>query len=196
MINLKRIKKIIVFKLFDALIVPVASYSCQAWLPYKNFIKGLAAKGKLIMSNFAQGPLERVHLSFQKWTMGVNKFTSNTAIWGDSGRYHLAIELFAQVNKYHDRLQQMDTDGNPAFVRHSFAEQKALSLPWYSNILQGRSKLEAVSEQELSCPPAIKEALQTIFLEQLEKDRHLNRKLGFKTPSKIALALKTTSAWT
>ena len=179
MINLNHMKKNIVFKLFDALIMPVVSYGCQAWLPYTNIIKGLAAKGELITSHVAQDPLERVHLSFLKWTMGVNKFTSNTAIWGDSGRYPLAIELSAQVSKYHDRLQQMDTDSNPAFVRHAFAEQKALSLPWYKNIAQGRSKLEAVSEHDLSSPLAIKEALQKVFIEQWEKDRHLNKKLGF-----------------
>ena len=179
MINLNHIKKSIIFKLFDALIMPVVSYGCQAWLPYTNMIKGLVTNGKLTLANVAQDPLERVHLSFLKWTMGVNKFTSNTAVWGDSGRYPLAIELSAQVSKYHDRLQQMDLDNNPAFVRHAFAEQKALSLPWYSNIHQGRTRLETTVDQNLSTPPTIKEALQKMFLEQWEKDRHHNRKLGF-----------------
>ena len=73
----------------------------------------------------------------------------------------------------------MDTDSNPAFVRHAFAEQKALSLPWYKNIAQGRSKLEAVSEHDLSSPLYIKEALQKVFIEQWEKYRHLNKKIGF-----------------
>ena len=150
MINLNHIKKTIVFKLFDALILPVASYGCQAWLPYTNIIKGLVKNGELTLSNVAQDPLERVHLSFLKWTMGVNKFTSNTAVWGDTGSYQLAIELSAQVLRFYERLEQTDTDGNPAFVRHAFAEQKILSLSWYSNIKEGLSKLEKVVGQ--TCP--------------------------------------------
>ena len=97
----------------------------------------------------------------------------------DRGRYSLAIELSAQVSRYHDRLQQMDVDDNPAFVRHAFAEQKALLLPWYSNIHQGRLKLESFSETNLSSPLTIKEALKKMFLEQWEEDRNSNRKLGF-----------------
>ena len=179
MINLNHIKKNIAFKLFDALIMPVASYGCQAWLPYTNTIKGLVKNGELTLSNIAQDPLERVHLSFLKWTMGVNKFTSNTAIWGDTGRYPLAIELSAQVLKYYERLQQMDTDEDPAFVRHAFAEQKILSLPWYSNITDGMSKLEKLTEKNLTNPPSVREALQQMFTGQWEKDRNTNRKLGF-----------------
>ena len=81
MINLNHLKKNIIFKLFDALIMPVVSYGCQAWLPYTNIIKGLVTKGELTLPNVAQDPLERIHLSFLKWTMGVNKFTSNASIW-------------------------------------------------------------------------------------------------------------------
>ena len=177
MINLSHIKKNIVFKLFDALITPVVSYGCQAWLPYTNIIKGLVKNGDLSLFNAAQDPLERVHLSFLKWTMGVNRFTSNTAIWGDTGRYPLAIELSAQVLRYYERLQQMDTNGHPAFARHAFAEQKSLSLPWYSNIVDGLLKLEKLTGQNLSSPLPVREALQKVFIMQWEKDRSINRKL-------------------
>ena len=72
---MNHIKNNIVFKLFDALIMPVASYGCQVWLPFTNIIKGLVKNGELTLSNIAQDPLERFHLSFLEWTMGVNKFT-------------------------------------------------------------------------------------------------------------------------
>ena len=161
------------------MILPVASYGCQVWLPYTNIIKGLAANGDLTLSKAAQDPIERVHLPFLKWTMSVGEYTSNTAVWGDTGRYPLAIELSSQVFSYFDRLKQMDTAMNPAFVRHAFAEQKALQLSWYKVINEGRSKLEKLSGKPLPSPLAIKEALQSSFIEQWEKDRLANRKLSF-----------------
>ena len=73
----------------------------------------------------------------------------------------------------------MDADGDPAFVRHAFAEQKTLSLPWYSNIRDGVSKLEKLTMNTLSHPLSIREALQKMFVGQWEEDRNINRKLGF-----------------
>ena len=179
MIDLNHLKKNIVFKLFDAAIMPAAAYGCQVWLPCTNLFKSLADNGELALAKAAQDPIERVHLPFLKWTMSVGKFTSNTAVWGDTGRYPLAIELSGQVFNYYDRLQQMDSAANPAFVRHAFAEQKALQLSWYKRINEGRVKLEKLSGKILSSSLAIKEALQKSFVKQWEKDRQANRKLGF-----------------
>ena len=83
MINLPHIRKAVIFKLFDALIVPI-------------------------------------HLSFLKWTLNVNKTTSNAAIWGDTGRYPLAIELSSQVYNYRERLEKMEEAGSNCCVRHAF----------------------------------------------------------------------------
>ena len=80
MIGLNNLKKNIIFKLFDALVLPVVSYGCDVWLPYTHLIKDLGAKGELSLAKLAQDPLERVQLSFLKWTMSVGKYTSNAAI--------------------------------------------------------------------------------------------------------------------
>ena len=42
-------------------------------------------------SMIAKDPLEIIKLSVLKWTMGVHKKTSNSAVWGDTGRYPLVI---------------------------------------------------------------------------------------------------------
>ena len=100
MLDLRHIRKEIIFKLFDALIVPVVSYGCQIWLPQTYFMGAFSSGNFPNLKQIRQDPLERIHLSFLKWTLNVNKQTSNAAIWGDTGRYPLAIELSSQVYNY------------------------------------------------------------------------------------------------
>ena len=52
----------------------------------------------------AEDPIEKVHLTFLKWTLNVNKYTSNVTMWGETGRYPLVIELSSQVYGYLERL--------------------------------------------------------------------------------------------
>ena len=190
MIDLNHLRKNIVFKVFDALLKPVASYGCQAWLPHTNLIKGIAKNGELDLSKVAQDPLERAHLSFLKWTMGVGKYTSNVTIWGDTGRYPLAIDLSGQVFDYFNKLEQLHSHGSPALACQAFAEQKILNLSWYSNLVNCRSKLEEWSGLKLSNSRAIKTALQEIFVESWDKDRHQNKKLGFYNSIKGSFGLE------
>ena len=72
----------------------------------------------------AEDPLEKVHLMFLKWTLNVNKYTSNATMWGDTGRYPLAIELSSQVYGYLERLEKLHSNNSPSLVRHAYAEQK------------------------------------------------------------------------
>ena len=72
--------------------------------------------------------IEKVHLSFMKRTLGVNKFTSNCAAWGNTGRCPLGIKLSSQVYGYLDRLEKLIICSNSgSLVRHSFEEQRNLA---------------------------------------------------------------------
>ena len=118
MIDIRHIRKSILFKLFDALLRPIAAYASQVWLPSTGLFKlftqprGNKEKAKIIASD----PLENYHLSFLKWTMGVNKTTSNAAVWGDCGRYPLGVELSKQVFNYRKRLEEMEDDDSSCLV--------------------------------------------------------------------------------
>ena len=82
MLDLNHLRKTAVFKLFDSLIVPVIAYGYQIWLPMTNFMKILSEGSFPTGQKIAEDPIEKVHLSFMKWTLGVNKFTSNCAVRG------------------------------------------------------------------------------------------------------------------
>jgi hypothetical protein len=55
MIDLNNLKKNIVFKLFDASILPVVSYACQEWLPHKNFMKDFAKNSEVLTKKNCSG---------------------------------------------------------------------------------------------------------------------------------------------
>ena len=139
MINFRLIRKSFLFKLFDALKRPVVSYACQLWLPSTGLSKlfNNSTQGMDEAKKIAANPLENLHLSLLKWTMGVHKSTSNSAMWGDTdcGRYPLGIELSKMVVSYHERLEGMDRDNSSCLVRRAFCEQKVSIL---AGILQWR----------------------------------------------------------
>ena len=68
------------------------------------------------LQNIAKDPLEVLHLTFLKWTLGVNRKTSNDAVWGDCGKYPLALELTKQVFCYYERLQKLELEGSDSLV--------------------------------------------------------------------------------
>jgi hypothetical protein len=78
---------------------PDATYGCQVWLPetllVRNFQR-LTSHGS-VLNDIARDPLEKLHLAFLKWNLGVGRKTSNAAVWGDTDRYPLAIEACEQV---------------------------------------------------------------------------------------------------
>ena len=66
MIDFKRVKKNILFKPFGTLIQPVVS---ETW--YVKYMTGQTRPNSL--QNIAKDPLEVLHLTFLKWTLGVNR---------------------------------------------------------------------------------------------------------------------------
>ena len=69
--------------------MPVISYACQVWITIAGLFK-LFNNGTLGIDDAKKvslDPLENLYLALLKWTMGVHKSTSNSAEWGDCGRY-------------------------------------------------------------------------------------------------------------
>ena len=179
MIDLQSIKKTVIFKLFDALILPIASYGCQIWLPQTKFTTAFYSRNKFPnLKEIAEDQIEKVHLSFLKWTIGVGKRTSNAGVWGDTGRYPLAIEASPQVFNYVRRLESMEISGSEALVRHAFTEQKKMGLSWYSGITSMNQFLAETNERQQS-PFQKRDVLRSCFRTQWDEERQLNRKLGF-----------------
>ena len=122
------------FKLFDALILPVVSYGCQVWLPSTWMIRLVLSKKiedqpTYSVKKISSDPIENLHLKFLKWTLGVHRKTSNAFCWGDSGRAPLTQKLAKQAVDYYERLEAIRTTKPSQLVGHAFEEQKKLNQP-------------------------------------------------------------------
>ncbi|KAL5261866.1 hypothetical protein ACHWQZ_G007543 [Mnemiopsis leidyi] len=135
-VDFYNIPKTAVLKLLDSLILPVITYGIELWISKTTGFKEIASllnrDNHVHLSKLAADPIERFHLSILKWTLGVNKGTSNAAIWGDCGRTPLVIRYVKQVTVFFNRLCRLDREESPALVRHAFAEQKNLNLDWFN----------------------------------------------------------------
>ena len=163
MIDIRSLKKTVLSKLFDALIIPVAANGCNIWLPETWIVRNTTEhqSGERLPS-YAKDPLEQMHLSFLKWNLGTNKKTSNAALWGDSGRYPLAIVLSKQLFKYFDRLKSMDNNNNSSLITHAFRKQKLLNLTWFSRISDLHRTLQSQSATTLTYPSQIRAQFKNV----------------------------------
>ena len=64
---MRPLKSSVVFKLFDSLVLPIASYGCQVWFAEMRLVKNLTNNSPGIqLPAIAKDPIEKLHLSFLK----------------------------------------------------------------------------------------------------------------------------------
>ena len=180
MIDIRPLKRSTLFKLFDSLILPVVSYGCQVWLTETWLVKNLTkSKPGQHLPAIAKDPIERIHLSFLKWNIGVGKKTSNAAVWGDTGRYPLVIELSKQALSYFNRLKNMSLNDDETLAKHAFNEQMALDMTWYRRTNALMNLLQSHSDKRLNFPSQHRAQLRLDFQHTWNQERRTNRKLQF-----------------
>ena len=59
---------------------------------------------KEIITAISMDPMEKLHLSLLKWTLGVKRRTTNIPIWGDTGRYPIGISMVKLLIEFHNSL--------------------------------------------------------------------------------------------
>ena len=66
----KKCPKLAAFKLYDALVQPVVTYGFKIWRPGAEICKSIVGvkQPRSTMGNITSIPLERLHLSFLKWS--------------------------------------------------------------------------------------------------------------------------------
>ena len=116
------------------------------------------------LKRIAQDPLEELHLSFLRRTLGVGRKTSNASVRGDTGPYPLAIVVSKQVFAYTDRLEQPDRNDDDILVRHTYIEQRELNLSWFGSLHELRTNLWVTTSHERSFLSQLRTALRTAFI--------------------------------
>ena len=127
--------------LFDSLIKPILLYGAPLWLPTLPIIKHISAhnstdnnsSSKSISSfikKIAGSKIEKLHLSFLKWALGVHRKASNVGAWGETGRYPLVYQAIKLTARYYDRVSKLC---NGSLVNAALQEQKKMNLPWFKS---------------------------------------------------------------
>ena len=178
-IDLRSITKVAVTKLIDALILPVVTYGSPIWFAKTKAAKFLSDKTPDFKS-VATDPPERLHLAMLKWTMGVGKYTSNAAVWGDFGRHPVLVNSIRQIFNYMNRLRGFSTLGIPNLARYAFEEQMKCELPWIKRMNDIIGNLDK-NRLDKSIPNATLMSARgkAQFVEYWNLDRRSNRKLTF-----------------
>ena len=132
------------------------------------------------LTAIAKDPIEKIHLSFLKWNLGVGRKTSNAAIWGDTGRLPLIIKISKQVCGFYKRLEDMSSDNaTSCLVKHASNEQKRLNMNWYKRMNFLNDLLQSQSNVRLNFPSQLRSRLGENFKTIWNKERLENRKLKF-----------------
>ena len=187
-------------KLFDALILPVTSYGCPVWIYRTMFIKEIISERcdtqpTESVKRMATDPIEKLHLKFLKWTIGLHKKSSNLFCWGDTGRPPLVQKISKQALDYFARLRNMSHTNIDCLARHAFDEQKILNLPWFDSMstLLNLHQLQvgANSNMPIQESTAIKEALLNKFKSTWKHAVADSSKLEFYAQVKGNVALES-----
>ena len=174
------------FRLFDALILPIIAYACQVWLPSTNFAKAVnemqSPPSDDLSSNIIQHStkdvFETFHLQYIKWVLGLHKNASKYACYGDTGRPITAIQVIPQCMKYYNRVAEKSTRDPNSLVASAFAEQKSLNLDWYT-MWNKIGSVRRQPGQHHPSPATCKYGLSDHFLAEWNRKRQCQSKLRF-----------------
>ena len=117
-------------KLFDQIIKPISVYGSEIWGTTLINKKD----GNDFYKSFDDCPVEKLHINFCKYSLGVHKKATNSAVRGELGRFPIALSIFIQMLKF---WFHMESSKN-TILQHALAESKNLEhqvkKSWSSHI--------------------------------------------------------------
>ena len=73
--------------LFGKLVNPILTYGCEIW-GYENIVN-----------------IERIHRSFIKHILRINKYSANSIIYGETGTHKIEVDIYTRMIGYWHRLR-------------------------------------------------------------------------------------------
>ena len=97
--------------LYDHLIKPILLYGSEIWGVFKTNSKACKKdESFLFPSIYKNSFADKSHVSFLKYTLGVNKYSSNLAALSETGRLPMYFSVIISIVKYLHRLEN-SSDG-------------------------------------------------------------------------------------
>lgn len=114
-VNFKELNSKAANKLFDSMISPILTYGCEVWGTYQ----------KQNFNDWDKSPIEKVHLRFCKFYLGINRKASNLASRAEIGRFPLKIFIDTLILKFYNHLITLSDD---SIAKQTFLISKSLFL--------------------------------------------------------------------
>ena len=106
-------------KLFDSIVLPIHTYSCEVW-GFENCAE-----------------IEKVHLRFCKKILKVRQTTSNYMVYGELGRYPLNIHINVRMIVFWLELKSSNTlSSNVYQLLLTLKESKDFHFKWFDHIFK------------------------------------------------------------
>ena len=123
--------------------------------PYNSFKKRLQSNDLVLDQIYLNFEIEKLHIKFSKYILGVNKRATNFATLSELGRFPLHFDIIKSMIRYWYRLENLDS--NFTLLKDAYEESKKLfeiKIPsWYGSItlliknIRGLKELSNVSKQ-------------------------------------------------
>ena len=110
-------------------------------------------------------------------------------MWGDCGKYPLALELTKRVFCYYERLQKLELEGSDSFVRHAYSEQRHLKLAWYNKLTELRQTIQDRENNHVNYPSQMRKSLLGFYnsiKETFGCETYLNIGLSYQEQKRLA----------
>ena len=140
-------------KLFDQMIRPILCYGSELWSAFdgnKNIFQNTDGIAKFLDSL----DIEKVHIKFCKFLLGVNKRAVNLAVKGEVGRFPIGISCMLQAFKYWYHIQP----SNNLLLQEALAVSEDLHkeriFTWFSFFRSKKmsNDQELIQSDPISCP--------------------------------------------
>lgn len=124
-VNSNNIKPSIALKLFNAFVAPILTYNCEIWgISFVQTLLKNIRNHNNFLNNLERFPFEQVQTKFCKWTLGVNRYTSNIGTRGELGQYPLIIYIIKHIFDFVCHLQK----SNNKAVTNALSVDKSLKV--------------------------------------------------------------------
>ena len=122
--------------LYDHLIKPILLYGSEIWGIFKTNSKACKNDESFKFSNiYKNSMVDKSQISFLKYILGVNRFSSNLAVLSETGRLPIYFSVIMSVVKYLHRLENA-SDGllKDAYISSKRMHQGGLQS-WYTSAI-------------------------------------------------------------
>ena len=120
--------------LYDHLIKPILLYGSEIWGAFKTNSKACKKDDTFLFPSIYKNSLaDKSQVSFLKYTLGVNKYSSNLAVLSETGRLPMHFSVIISIVKYLHRLEN-SSDGilRDSYISSKHLHQEGLQS-WYTS---------------------------------------------------------------